>query len=260
MYRRNICVVSCYVQTRILNNMTITYIFHSCYVMEADGFSVIFDFYKDVPRDNGSLWIRDYLLRKKDDLYVLCTHSHPDHFNPDILLWKKQKDNIRYIFSKELLQSGKTAPGDAVYLEKKECFDDGRLHIEALGSTDIGHSFLLKYKEKDIFHAGDLNNWHWKDEVPKEEALTYENNFLCELELLAERSGRLYLAMFPIDPRLGREYLRGAGQFVRRIRTDYFLPMHFSGRYDLANAFGPVAAKYDCRYLDVMRRGQSFVL
>lgn len=237
--------------------MTITYIYHSCYLIEFEEFSVLFDYYKDTPRENGERWINDYLLNKVEDLYVLCTHSHDDHFNPEILSWKQRKDNIHYIFSKELLESGKTVAGDAIYLEKEEEYRDRHIFIKAFGSTDIGGSFLLEYNNRHFFHAGDLNNWHWNEEVSAEEALSYENNYLCELELLAEYTNRLYLAMFPVDPRLGKDFMRGAEQFVSRIKTNFFLPMHFDENYDRVNGFGAIAARYDCHYLPLSQKGQS---
>lgn len=238
--------------------MMITYIYHSCYLIEFDGFSLLFDYYKDVPRKDGTEWIKDYLLGKEEDIYILCSHSHHDHFNPEILLWKEQKENIRYIFSRELLESGKTGTGDALYLEKEEVYRDYRLTIKAFGSTDAGGSFLVEYNNRQFFHAGDLNNWHWKEEVSTEEALSFENHFLCELELLAEQAGRLYLAMFPVDPRLGKYFMRGAEQFVSRIKTDLFFPMHFGEDYDKANRFGEIAARYGCQYLALSHPGQSF--
>jgi L-ascorbate metabolism protein UlaG (beta-lactamase superfamily) len=239
--------------------MTITYIYHSCYLIEFDGFSVIFDYYKDALREDGKNWVKDYLLHKGEDLYVLCTHSHPDHFNPEILVWKQRKENITYIFSYELAQSGKT-DADVHYLRKEDVFADHRLTIKAFGSTDAGGSFLLGYNNQLFFHAGDLNNWHWKEEVGKAEALTSENNFLCELELLSEKTDHLYVAMFPVDPRLGKDYMRGAEQFVARIETTYFLPMHFGEQYDQANRFGGIAAKYGCKFLPLSHPGQSYTL
>src|SRR5690554_7801383 len=100
--------------------MTITYIYHSCYLIEFKEFSLLFDFYKDVPRNDGTNWITDYLLKKEEDLYVFCSHSHSDHFNPEILSWRNRKKNIRYIFSDELLQSTKVLPEDAYFLKKEE--------------------------------------------------------------------------------------------------------------------------------------------
>jgi len=67
----------------------------------------------------------------------------------------------------------------------------------------VGGSFLVRHGDRLIFHAGDLNNWHWNEEVSNEEALAFENAYLCELELLSETTNRLYLVMFPVDPRLG---------------------------------------------------------
>lgn len=239
--------------------MTITYIYHSCYLIEFEGFSILFDYYKDVPRKDGSYWVKDYLLNKEEDLYILCSHSHYDHFNPEILSWKERKENICYIFSGELLESEKTRVGDALYLEKEEVYRDQRIMIKAFGSTDTGGSFLVEYNNRQFFHAGDLNNWHWIEEVSAEEALSYENYFLCELELLAEQINRLYVAMFPVDPRLGKYFMRGAEQFVARIRTDHFFPMHFGDNWDKVNSFEEVAARHDCQYMSLSHQGQSFI-
>lgn len=241
--------------------MTVTYIFHSCYLLEFDDFSIIFDFYKDGKRDDGRFWINDYLLGKKEDLYVFCSHSHSDHFNPDILEWRTRKPNTKYIFSKEISDS-KLVKGEVpvVYLDKLQVYEDGKLKAKAFGSTDAGGSFWVNVSERSFFHAGDLNNWHWNEEVPKSEAAGYETNYLCQLELLAENVDQLYLAMFPVDPRLGKDYMLGAEQFVKRISTDYFLPMHFGENYDKANAFSRYAKLQNCEYLNVTEKGQSFQL
>lgn len=239
--------------------MKVTYIYHSCYLLEFDGFSVIFDYYKDAKRDDEQYWIRDYLLSKTDDLYVFCTHSHSDHFNAEILKWEEKKSNITYIFSKELLDSqAASANNRYVFLDKLQSYQDHRLKATAFGSTDVGASFLLNIGGRQIFHAGDLNNWHWNQEVPKHEATAYETNFLCELELLAENTKELFLTMFPVDPRLGEDYMRGAQQFVNRICTDYFFPMHFGENYEKANAFCRFAKLQNCQYSGIHKKGQTF--
>ena len=115
--------------------MVVTYIYHSGYAIEFDEFSVIIDFLKDAKRDEKTYWVYDYLLSKQEDLYVLCTHSHSDHFNPEILLWKEKKPNIHYIFSKELLLRQKTSPQDACYLDKGDVYEDENIRVEAFGST-----------------------------------------------------------------------------------------------------------------------------
>jgi L-ascorbate metabolism protein UlaG (beta-lactamase superfamily) len=240
--------------------MTVTYIYHSCFLIELADCSLLFDFYKDAPRGDGSAWIADYLLAKEQDLYVFCTHSHADHFNPLVLTWKKAKGNIHYIFSKELLESGSVKENDALFLKKGELFSDNRLSVKAFGSTDVGGSFLVRYGDKLIFHAGDLNNWHWNEEVSNGEALAFENSYLCELELLSETTDQLHVTMFPVDPRLGQEYMKGAKQFVTRIKIDYFLPMHFGEEYGKANLFEGIAVRHGAVFLSLSHAGQSFTL
>ena len=240
--------------------MKVTYIFHSCYVIEFERFSVIFDFYKDTKRSDGSRWVSDYLLNKKEDLYVFCTHSHTDHYNKEILTWKTHKENIHYIFSQEVFNKIGEHKEGIVYLDKFDTFEDGNLKGMTFGSTDLGSSFLIEVEGKKIFHAGDLNNWHWSEEVSPSEALTYENNFLCELELMSEHVQHLYLAFFPVDPRLGKEYMKGSEQFISRIQTDNFLPMHFGDKYKMANAFAQFAKSKGCNCLTLTHEGQTFNL
>ena len=50
------------------------------------------------------------------------------------------------------------------------------VYVKAYGSTDIGISFLVKVDGLTIFHAGDLNWWHWKEDS-LEEQLVAESSF-----------------------------------------------------------------------------------
>ena len=49
------------------------------------------------------------------------------------------------------------------------------------------------------------------------------------------------LVMFPVDPRLGTDFMRGAQQFIDRIKTSVFVPIHFLERLAEVMAFGPYA-------------------
>ena len=41
----------------------------------------------------------------------------------------------------------------------------GDIKVKAYGSTDAGVSFLVTTSGgRKIFHAGDLNDWHWQDD------------------------------------------------------------------------------------------------
>ncbi len=66
--------------------------------------------------------------------------------------------------------------------------------------------------------------------------------------------------MFPVDPRLGNEYMRGATQFIDKIKTRTFVPMHFTPEYDKANAFGKIAQEKGVEFIPVTHSGQIIKL
>ncbi len=221
--------------------MKLIYIYHSGYVIEADDYAILFDYYKDSGDIPGQGYVHEHLLQRPGRLYILSSHFHPDHFNPDVLAWKEQREDIRYICSNDILKRRRAKPDDALWLRKGETYADENLRIRAFGSTDVGVSFLLEAGGKHIFHAGDLNNWHWKDESTPQEAAAAEKAWLRELEEVAQAAPALDLAMFPVDPRLGSDFARGAEQFIDRIRVRLFAPMHFAEWYDKLLPFATYA-------------------
>ena len=119
--------------------MKLDYIYHSGFAIEADGITVIIDYYKDSSEEAPDRGIvHDHLLKKPRTLYVLSSHFHPDHFNRDILSWKEQRPDIRYIFSKDILKHRRATAEDAVYINKGDVYEDENIRIEAFGSTDVG--------------------------------------------------------------------------------------------------------------------------
>lgn len=237
--------------------MLLTYIYHSCYLLETDKCNLIFDFYKDSGDKPRSGIIHDRILSDEKLLYVFSSHFHPDHFNRDILLWKNQKKNIIYIFSSDILDNHKAESEDAIYLEKGQEYKDELLHVTAFGSTDVGVSFFIEIEGKRIFHAGDLNNWHWKDESNAEEIAEAEDFYAKELNDVANGVPELDIALFPIDPRLGTDFMLGAIQFISRIPVKRIAPMHFGEAYDKIALFDNYAQKAKCEYVRIEKKGQT---
>ena len=239
--------------------MKLDYIYHSGFAIEAEGVTLIIDYYKDsseTERNRGI--VHDYLLQKPGKLYVLSTHFHPDHFNREILTWKEQRPDIIYIFSKDILKHRRATREDATYINKGDVYEDPNIRIEAFGSTDVGISFLIDLQGVRLFHAGDLNNWHWSEESTPQEIRKAEGDFLAEVKYLQQTALSVDVAMFPVDNRIGKDYMRGAEQFVERIKTAIFVPMHFSEEYKGGNAFREFAESKGCRFLSITHRGESF--
>lgn len=240
--------------------MTLYYIYHSCFAIETDNLIIIIDYYKDSDtKDEQNGIVHQKLLKSDKKLYVLSTHIHYDHFNPSIFKWGSIKKEITYILSKDILESHECCSKDeAIFLDRGESYSDSEIKVEAFGSTDAGVSYAITIDNKVIFHAGDLNNWHWKDESTKEYSQEAESFYLEELQFIKEHHQEFDLVMFPVDQRLQTDYYLGAKQFVEKIKVHYFAPMHFDTHYTEANAFKKIAEQNGATFLEITKCGQQF--
>ncbi len=240
--------------------MKLLYIYHSGFLLEGEDFILVIDYY----RDSGEVIqgvVHDLLKNSRKRWYVLVSHRHPDHFNSEILQWSQQVADIHYLFSRDVCKKLRQEERDGiVFLSKQEVWEDDIMRIKAYGSTDIGVSFCISFRGKFVFHAGDLNNWHWQEESTPQESATYERNFLRELQEIAAEVAKVDLAFFPVDPRLGKDYMRGAMQFIDHIAVKCLVPMHFWENYAAANVLGDFVREKGIRFITLNHPGQSIEL
>lgn len=233
--------------------MTLTYLYHSGFVVETADSAVVIDFWRD------PAGVMPRLLKGGKRLYVVASHFHEDHFNPEVLTWRETHADTLYILSKDILRH-RRAPREAAtaWIAKGQAYADDRINVRAFGSTDSGVSLLFGIGGRRLFHAGDLNNWHWSDESSAEEAARAEAMYLGELKDIAKMTTAADVVMFPVDARIGTGYMRGAAQFVERISTGLFVPMHFTacGR-DTASAFALTAEAAGARFWTPGHEGDS---
>ncbi|MCH5174893.1 MAG: MBL fold metallo-hydrolase [Prevotellaceae bacterium] len=246
--------------------MRLTYIFHSCFVLETEKSILLFDYWQD-----PSHGISRFLINDKP-LYVFASHFHEDHFNKEIFTWKKQKHNITYILSKDILRHKRANKEDAdVWLAKGGTWTDGTVSVRATGSTDIGVSWIVETEGKRIFHAGDLNNWYAKflpnakhgETIHSEEMdedidpIAHEKQYLGELKDIRKITDRFDIAIFPVDGRIGNGYTLGARQFIERFDVRLFVPMHFvASGFESAWRFKEYADIKDVQFWDINKEGE----
>ena len=199
--------------------MKIEYIYHSGFSLETENYFLVFDYYR------GEIELKD------KPTYVFCTHDHPDHFNPEIFNWAKGKSNILYILSSDIEN---TPPVKATFIDPYEEFIINDLHIKTFGSTDKGVSFLIQVDKKNIFFAGDLNWWHWKDNTDAEK-YQEEKDFKAEINKI--KGNNIDLAFFPVDPRLEEYYYLGGDYFINEIQPKVFIPIHFGDNFEITKKF-----------------------
>lgn len=215
--------------------MEIISLHHSGFAIITDRSVVIIDYFKD------PYCIIPPLLKTGKSVYVLSSHRHHDHFREEVLTWSDVCADIKYIFSSDIKRvlklRGNDLSNSICFIKKLDIYNDANLKVQAFGSTDVGVSFLLELDEKVVFHAGDLNNWHWEKESTLQEIKKAEGDFMAVLRDISKCVEAFDVAMFPVDTRMCGDYARGTRQFLQQFKVDYFIPMHTWGQWKEACDF-----------------------
>ena len=194
--------------------MKITYLGNSGFALERDGGLLVIDCYD--PRKHPLL--KEEALKGMRYTTALVSHSHGDHYSPDIWTLFGAKFAAGYDVPTPL-GVPKLRPGQTVL--------PNDMKVTAYGSTDEGVSFHIVWDGVSIFHAGDLNDWHWRDEGGAEYAREAEAKFVQELARIRQSVSHIDLAFFPVDPRMGSDYYRGVILFCDSMHPVRLMPMHF---------------------------------
>lgn len=224
--------------------MTVTYLYHSGFAVEIDDIMLVFDYYKgELPK-----------TAKGKKLYVFSSHYHKDHFQREIFDWAEEYD-VTYILSRDIRAKG--PEGKTIKMRKREEIEIDGLKIKTLRSTDMGVAFFVRLKGITIYHAGDLNWWHWE-----EESRDYNEKMKRDYqkEILSIEGEHIDVAFVPLDPRLGMAYGWGIDFFMRHTDTKHLFPMHLWGGYKKISKFmeDPVTKDYRDRIVKISGRGERF--
>ena len=185
---------------------------------------------------------------------VFASHAHADHFDPTILKWGKDNPNIHYILSSDIHAKTDKLSHHIVSAYEKLAVND--ITIETFGSTDQGISFLIQVDGLSIFHAGDLNWWHWSGEA-KAERDHAETIFKAEIEKVIGQ--QIDIAFFPVDRRLEEAYCMGAEYFAAKLKPKLLLPMHFGNDYGASKAFAQRASILGIATTEINHKGQEII-
>ena len=138
-----------------MKDIAIEYLGGSGFLVSLGDTGLLFDASETGP-DKRSLPSKE-TLAAFEKLYVFVSHHHDDHFSPTI--YDLCGEKATYILGFDIPEPHRgvrMAPGD------ERGF--GALTVHAYGSTDEGVSFYVNFAGITLFHAGDLNLWHWRDE------------------------------------------------------------------------------------------------
>lgn len=216
--------------------MRVTFLAHSGFLVELPSVLLLFDWWK------GTL----PPLPKKP-LLVFASHQHGDHFSPRIFSLDA-RFILGYDIPAESIDAFSMRPG-----ETQEVLPG--VAVETLPSTDEGVAFLVTADGQTIFHAGDLNWWHWEGE-PDPWNPDMAQKFQRYTESLRNR--RIDLAMLPLDPRLGEAGFWGPRYFLELADIRRFLPMHQWKDFSFTEKFLAAFPQFTVCTVPVTESGQVF--
>ncbi|MPM94500.1 hypothetical protein SDC9_141646 [bioreactor metagenome] len=205
-----------------MTSLEVIYLHHSGFAVSTENHLLVFDYYKDpserIPK----------LLDESKTVYVFSSHSHADHFNAEIGKW--QQKAAAYFLSDDISEAGGlsgVAPSKLIYMKPYQTEEQQKIRVVTYGSTDQGVSFLVEVDGWRIFHAGDLNWWHWKEDTP-ENIQTAKEGFEKEMKLL--EGLKMDVAFFPVDSRLEELWAIGAEEFCTKVDVKQLITMHSCGK------------------------------
>ena len=220
--------------------MDIYYLFQSGFTIEHKGDCLILDYFTGKISNNWKTPTPKDPI-SYNSVTVFASHSHPDHYNPDIFLWEKERADIKYVLSSDIKEKAaaqkRIKNPNISFVTDGESLNVNGYSVTAYGSTDIGVSFHITKDELSIFHAGDLNFWHWSDESSQDEIREAREKFDAELGKIRNGVERIDVAFFPVDPRMKTDYYRGAILFCMEMRPSFLIPMHYGRHFMLPSEF-----------------------
>ena len=197
--------------------MVVTYIEHSGFSVELPECTLLFDYYLGKLPE----------FPKEHPLIVFASHVHGDHFQKKIFQLREQYQEVYFVLSDDIPK--KYDAPDVIWVSSDVKVTVAGCEITCLKSTDEGVAFLVKCGEKTVYHAGDLNWWHWEEEGA---AYNDEMKQKYQREVDKLEGCKIDAAFVPVDPRLDDAYFWGIDYFMRKTDTKVVFPMHFWEKYE----------------------------
>lgn len=233
--------------------VSIWYLYNSGFAVKTERHFLIFDYFLDSPRSGGlNGGVIDPAELQDSNTVVFVSHSHPDHFNRNIFQWRKQIPSIRYILSDDISTSE-----ECLRVSAGRSYNLGDMEIRTLASTDLGVAFLVQVDGLCIYHAGDLNWWHWNDE-PEEANRLMAQSFQEQIDKL--EGIPIDIAFIPVDPRQEENALLGLRYFTQHADAKMLVPMHFGSQLSIFDRIFSDPQTLPCRnrIVRLSQRGETW--
>lgn len=203
--------------------MKITYLTHSCFTLEIEEKVFLFDYpsgryITEKVKNTISRIIKD------SNLYTFISHSHLDHYNPDIFELKEIAKKAAFVLSDDIHFTSKDRREEIKVVEPDKKYEVDDISMNTFKSNDEGVAFLIEVSDTRIYYGGDLAKWDWPEwnEEKRRSKVKVFKEVLDELKDLD-----IDIAFSNMDERL--ESWAGPVEFIKTVRPDHFIPIHTFG-------------------------------
>ncbi len=240
----------------------IWYLGHSGWAFKTRNHLVIVDYYESGAQAdqlsilNGSINPAEL---KDQNVVVIASHGHSDHFIPGIFEWRKSNPNIKYVMGfkpeednqyHDILQP---VP-EYTYLAPDSILTIDGVVIRSFRSNDAGIGFTVSFDGINLFHPGDTVN----------KSQTVPNEYTRIIDKIALRNEKFDFAFFPVAG-CGFSDLtalkQGAYYAIEKLYPKYVFPMHMSDAEYKYREFAQQAKidKINTPFVTVDYKGASYL-
>jgi L-ascorbate metabolism protein UlaG (beta-lactamase superfamily) len=205
----------------------VVYVHHNSFILKLPERTFLFDYpaLSHLPQDAPALVTREVAGKR---LFVVFSHSHADHLNPEVGAVTALAASVRYIVSDDVPDMCPEvlpeAPDEVLVVAPDDDVTFEGVHLRALESNDLGVAFILEVEGLRLYYGGDLANWDWES-LPDKARAESRAFFAAALDTVA--AGPVSIAFSNVDKRL--KSLAGGPEVVRRLAPALFVPMHTFG-------------------------------
>lgn len=235
--------------------MKITYIHHSCFLVELEKIYLLFDYTEGAIPE----------LKPEKTLFVFASHRHGDHYSAVIFDLLKEHERTRYILSNDIWR--KRLPEEVLPVtdslkhgvEASYDLEAGVLKVTTYKSTDEGVAFLVETEGKTIYHAGDLNNWTWDGE-PESWNDSMAKKYTAQIDKMAGK--HMDVVFLPLDPRQEEYFCLGMDEFLKKVDAAVVFPMHCWGDFSVIGKMKSMdcSKAYRDKIMEIRQDGDEFVV
>jgi L-ascorbate metabolism protein UlaG (beta-lactamase superfamily) len=177
------------------------------------------------------------------DVYVFVTHSHPDHFDREILGWHGQIDRITYFFG---WQAG-SDPEHHYLTSPRAHTQSGSLEVYTINShSDVPEvAYLVKVDGITVYHNGD-----------------YRGTYAADFEYLSTITQDIDIAFVIGWPYENHQHFQQAKLLAEIFDPTYMFAICQEGNDDKSREFVELLAEHgvETRVLYAEHRGEAFPL